>query len=164
MAHHAAGGLHPERAGGVLAAAGVGALLSPPTLGPPRSSSPVPRVSYLTVLGWAMIPTVLYYLGILLAVEIDARRFGMKAAHFDAVSPWKLLGRFGYHFSSLIAIVVFLAVGMSATRAVVYATALAFVLSFADRRHRLTPRRLYDALSAGVRGVLPVVAVCAAAG
>ncbi|WP_163769084.1 C4-dicarboxylate ABC transporter permease [Mycolicibacterium parafortuitum] len=158
-------GYTPERAGGVLAAAGVGALLSPPTLGAAAFIvAEYLEVSYLTVLGWAMIPTVLYYLGILLAVEIDARRFGMKAAHFDAVSPWKLLGRFGYHFSSLIAIVVFLAVGMSATRAVVYATALAFVLSFADRRHRLTPRRLYDALSAGVRGVLPVVAVCAAAG
>lgn len=57
-----------------------------------------------------------------------------------------------------------LADGMSATRAVVYATGLAFVLSFLDHRGRLTPRRLFDALSAGVRGVLPVVAVCAAAG
>jgi TRAP-type uncharacterized transport system fused permease subunit len=111
-----------------------------------------------------MIPTVLYYLGILLAVEIDARRFDMKSAHLDSQSPWKLLARFGYHFSSLIAIVVLLAIGISATRAVVYATALAFALSFLDRQGRLTPRRLFDALSAGVRGVLPVVAVCAAAG
>lgn len=158
-------GYTPERAGGVLAAAGVGALLSPPTLGAAAFIvAEYLEVSYLTVLGWAMIPTVLYYLGILLAVEIDARRFGMKAAHLETQSPWKLLGRFGYHFSSLIAIVVLLAVGMSATRAVVYATALAFVLSFLDRRYRLTPRRLFEALSAGVRGVLPVVAVCAAAG
>jgi TRAP-type uncharacterized transport system fused permease subunit len=59
---------------------------------------------------------------------------------------------------------VLLAVGVSATRAVVYATALAFVLSFLDHRGRLTPRRLFTALSSGVRGVLPVVAVCAAAG
>jgi TRAP transporter 4TM/12TM fusion protein len=158
-------GYTPERAGGVLAAAGVGALLSPPTLGAAAFIvAEYLEVSYLTVLGWAMIPTLLYYLGILLAVEIDARRFGMKAAHLDTQSPWKLLARFGYHFSSLIAIVVLLAVGMSATRAVVYATALAFVLSYLDRRARLTPRRLFDALSAGVRGVLPVVAVCAAAG
>jgi TRAP-type uncharacterized transport system fused permease subunit len=88
----------------------------------------------------------------------------MRPASLDADSPWKLLVRFGYHFSSLIAIIVLLAVGMSATRAVVYATALAFLLSFLDRGGRLTPRRLFDALSAGVRGVLPVVAVCAAAG
>ncbi|MBS1694706.1 MAG: TRAP transporter fused permease subunit [Actinobacteria bacterium] len=158
-------GYTPERAGGVLAAAGVGALLSPPTLGAAAFIvAEYLEVSYLTVLGWAMIPTLLYYLGILLAVEIDARRYGMKPAHLDAESPWKLLARFGYHFSSLIAIVVLLALGMSATRAVVYATALAFALSFLDRRHRLTPPRLYRALSTGVRGVLPVVAVCAAAG
>lgn len=158
-------GYTPERAGGVLAAAGVGALLSPPTLGAAAFIvAEYLEVSYLTVLGWAMIPTVLYYLGILLAVEIDARRYGMAPARLESESAWKLLGRFGYHFSSLIAIVVFLAVGMSATRSVVYATALALVLSFLDRRYRLTPRRLFDALSAGVRGVLPVVAVCAAAG
>ncbi|MGB0876802.1 MAG: TRAP transporter permease [Mycobacterium sp.] len=158
-------GYTPERAGGVLAAAGVGALLSPPTLGAAAFIvAEYLQVSYLTVLGWATIPTLLYYLGILLAVEIDARRLGMRAAHLDADSPWKLLARFGYHFSSLIAIIVLLAVGMSATRAVVYATALAFLLSFLDRRNSMRPRRLFDALSAGVRGVLPVVAVCAAAG
>lgn len=158
-------GYAPERAGGVLAAAGVGALLSPPTLGAAAFIvAEYLEVSYLTVLGWAMIPTVLYYLGILLAVEIDARRFGMQPAALESEPAWKLLLRFGYHFSSLIAIVVLLAVGMSATRAVVYATVLAFLLSFLDRNHRLTPARLFDALSAGVRGVLPVVAVCAAAG
>ena len=158
-------GYAPERAGGVLAAAGVGALLSPPTLGAAAFIvAEYLEVSYLTVLGWAMIPTVLYYLGILLAVEIDARRYGMNPARLDAESPWKLLRRFGYHFSSLIAIVVLLAVGLSATRAVVYATVLAVALSFLDRGTRMTPRRIFEALSAGVRGVLPVVAVCAAAG
>jgi len=158
-------GYTPERAGGVLAAAGVGALLSPPTLGAAAFIvAEYLDVSYLTVLGWAMIPTLLYYLGIVLAVEIDARRFGMRQAALDAQSPWKLLARFGYHFSSLIVIVVLLAFGMSATRAVVYATALAVVLSFLDRHARLTPRRLFQALSGGVRGVLAVVAVCAAAG
>jgi TRAP transporter 4TM/12TM fusion protein len=158
-------GYTPERAGGVLAAAGVGALLSPPTLGAAAFIvAEYLEVSYLVVLGWATIPTILYYLGILLAVEIDARRFGMRSTDIEAQSPWKLLARFGYHFSSLIAIVVLLAVGVSATRAVVYATVLAFVLSFLDRQGRLTPRRLFDALSVGVRGVLPVVAVCAAAG
>jgi TRAP transporter 4TM/12TM fusion protein len=158
-------GYTPEQAGGVLAASGVGALLSPPTLGAAAFIlAEYLEVSYLTVLGWALIPTLLYYLGILLAVEIDARRFGLRSAEGDAPSPWRLIGRFGYHFSSLVAIVVLLATGMSATRAVVYATGLAVALSFLDRRFRLTPARLFDALSAGVRGVLPVVAVCAAAG
>lgn len=158
-------GYPAEQAGGMLAAAGVGAILSPPTLGAAAFIvAEYLDVSYLTVLGWAMIPTVLYYLGILLAVEIDVRRFRVRGFDAPPVSTLRLLGRFGYHFSSLILIVVLLALGQSATRAVVYATLLAFALSFLDRRSWLTPRRLFGALSAGVRSVLPVVAVCAAAG
>lgn len=154
-----------EQAGGMLAAAGVGAILSPPTLGAAAFIvAEYLDVSYLTVLGWATIPTVLYYLGILLAVEIDVRRFGVRRVEVPAVSAWRLLGRSGHHFSSLVLIVVLLAIGQTATRAVVYATILAAALSFLDRRTRLTPRRAFEALAAGVRGVLPVVAVCAAAG
>jgi TRAP transporter 4TM/12TM fusion protein len=158
-------GYPPEQAGGMLAAAGVGAILSPPTLGAAAFIvAEYLGVSYLTVLGWAMIPTLLYYLGILLAVEIDARRFKVRAVEVVAGTPGRLLIRFGYHFSSLIVIVVLLAIGVSATRSVVYATVLAFALSFLDRRGRLTPGRLFAALVTGVRGVLPVVAVCGAAG
>ncbi|MFF5081217.1 TRAP transporter permease [Actinoplanes sp. NPDC000266] len=158
-------GYPAEQAGGMLAAAGVGAILSPPTLGAAAFIvAEYLDVSYLTVLGWAMIPTVLYYLGILLAVEIDVRRFGVRSLSAPPTSVLRLLGRFGYHFSSLVVIVVLLALGESATRAVVYATLLAFLLSFLDRTAWLTPRRVFEALSTGVRGVLPVVAVCAAAG
>jgi TRAP-type uncharacterized transport system fused permease subunit len=149
----------------MLAAAGVGAILSPPTLGAAAFIiAEYLDVSYLKVLGWATVPTILYYLGILLSVEIDARRFGARAVRLKVASAWSLLARFGYHFLSLIVIVVLLALGRSATQAVVWATLLAAALSFLDRRHRLTPRRLVQALAAGIRGVLPVVAVCAAAG
>ncbi|MET7879957.1 TRAP transporter fused permease subunit [Micromonospora profundi] len=158
-------GYPAERAGGMLAAAGVGAILSPPTLGAAAFIiAEYLGVSYLQVLGWATVPTVLYYLGILLSVEIDARRSGVRPVVIDVGSPWRLLTRFGYHFASLIAIIVFLAVGVSATRAVVFATVLAAALSFLDRAHRLTPARLVTALVTGVRGVLAVTAVCAAAG
>ena len=158
-------GYPPEQAGGMLAAAGVGAILSPPTLGAAAFIvAEYLDVSYLRVLGWAMIPTLLYYLGILLAVEIDVRRFRVREIEAPTASAGRLLLRFGYHFSSLVLIVVLLALGLSATRAVVYATLLALALSYLDRRSWLTPRRLFAALSAGVRGVLPVAAVCAAAG
>ncbi|MGW5670461.1 TRAP transporter permease [Micromonospora sp. NPDC003776] len=158
-------GYPPERAGGMLAAAGVGAILSPPTLGAAAFIiAEYLGVSYLQVLGWATVPTILYYLGILLSVEIDARRSGVRPVVLATGSAWRLLARFGYHFLSLIVIIVVLATGASAVRAVVIATLLAAALSFLDRRHRLTPARLVEALSGGVRGVLAVSAVCAAAG
>ncbi|WP_378742053.1 TRAP transporter permease [Nocardia brasiliensis] len=161
-------GYPPEQAGGMLAAAGVGAILSPPTLGVAAFIvAEYLEVSYVTVLGWALIPTVLYYLGILLAVEIDARRLDTKPVEIGGPSAWRLLLRFGYHFLSLIAIVVLLLIGVTATRAVVYATVLAFVLSFLDARTReiaRSPRRVFYSIGSGVRAALPVVAVCASAG
>ncbi|WP_306359316.1 TRAP transporter fused permease subunit [Nocardia sp. CC227C] len=177
-------GYRPEQAGGMLAAAGVGAILSPPTLGVAAFIvAEYLEVSYLTVLLWATIPTLLYYLGILLAVEIDARRFHRRGsgdgepAADAGPSAWKLLVRFGYHFLSLIAIVVLMLLGFAATKAVVYATALAFLLAVADRAarqwHTTATRRemlrefafgCFTALSGGIRAALPVVAVCAAAG
>ena len=158
-------GYPSENAGGMLAAAGIGAILSPPTLGAAAFIiAEYLGVPYLTVLVWAVVPTILYYLGILLAVEIDARRYGTREVDVDAQSFWRLLGRFGYHLISLVMIVVFLAMDVSAMRAVVYAIAVQIVLSYLDREHRLTPVRLYRALATGVRGVLSVAAVCAAAG
>lgn len=174
-------GYPAERAGGMLAAAGVGAILSPPTLGAAAFIiAEYLNVSYLRVLGWAVIPTVLYYLGILLAVEIDARRAGARPVDLPSRSAWRLLLRFGYHFSSLIAIVVLLAMDVTATRAVVYATLLALVgwlIEGVVRVIRERPgtrrlggatvgvgRRTLLALAGAIRSVLPVVAVCAAAG
>ncbi|WP_218061733.1 TRAP transporter permease [Planobispora rosea] len=156
-----------EQGGGVLAAAGIGAILSPPTLGAAAFIiAEYMEVGYLTVLIYALIPTLLYYLGIFLAIEIDARRYGTRAVAVavDAPRLWPLLRRFGYHFSSLFVIVVLMALGQSPFRAVVYATLLAFALSFLDREHRLTPLRAARALAAGAMGVLPVAVTCAAAG
>ncbi|GGO26718.1 C4-dicarboxylate ABC transporter permease [Microbispora rosea subsp. aerata] len=154
-----------EQAGGVLAAAGIGAILSPPTLGAAAFIiAEYLRVSYLTVLVYATIPTILYYLGVFLAIEMDARRYGTRAVPGDVGRAWPLIKRFGYHFSSLFVIVILMALGQSPFRAVVYATLLAFALSFLDRENRLTPRRAVRALAAGATGVLPVAVTCAAAG
>ena len=159
------GGYPPEQAGGVLAAAGIGAILSPPTLGAAAFIiAELLGVSYLEVLLWATVPTLLYYLGIILAIEMDARRFKTHEVEVTTQSVGHLLLRYGYHFSSLFAIVIFLVMGMSAFRAVFLATLLAFVLSFLDRNSWMTPRRVFGALASGAISVLPAAAVMAAAG
>ncbi|WP_219415085.1 TRAP transporter permease [Pseudonocardia nigra] len=158
-------GYPQENGGAVLAAAGIGAIMSPPTLGAAAFIiAELLGVSYLQVLIWATIPTLLYYFGIILAVEMDARRFKTHAIDLDVQPAGKLLLRFGYHFSSLIAIVVFMAMGYTPFRAVVLATALAFVLSFLERQAWMTPRRTLEALGSGATGALSVVPVMAAAG
>lgn len=186
-------GYPKENAGGLLAAAGIGAILSPPTLGAAAFIiAEVLQVNYLTVLLWATIPTILYYLGIILAVEIDSRKFGARAVDLPKHSAWHLLKRFGYHFFSLVVIVIFLALDIPPFKAVVYATAVAALFGLIERLvskgDPLDPdyvdpktvpaseqptaldgfkgylKDMYLALAAGIRSVLPVTAVCAAAG
>ncbi|MDQ4034597.1 MAG: TRAP transporter fused permease subunit [Chloroflexota bacterium] len=158
-------GYPKAQGGGVLAAAGIGAILSPPTLGAAAFIiAELLRESYLVVLLLATVPTLLYYLGIILAVELDARRYRTQAVAVETPPLGRQLMRYGYHFSSLFAIVIFMVLGMTPFRAVVLSTALAFALSFLDREHRLTPKRLWNSLAAGAIGVLPVAAVCAASG
>ena len=158
-------GYPADQGGGVLAAAGIGAILSPPTLGAAAFIiAEYLRVSYLSVMLYAVVPTLLYYLGILLAIEIDARRFGARAVELGGAGFGRLLLRSGYHFSSLFLIVALLAVGVSVFRAVVIATAVALVLSFLDRRDRMGPAEVLTALARGSTGVLAVTATTAAAG
>lgn len=158
-------GYPAEHGGAVLAAAGIGAIMSPPTLGAAAFIiAALLGVSYLQVLIWATIPSILYYLGIILAIEMDARRFDTRAVEIEVQPVGHLLRRFGYHFSSLLAIVVFMSFGMTPFRAVVYATVLAFLLSFLDPASRMNLRRTWDALAEGAMGALSVIPVMAAAG
>ena len=73
-------GYGKEAAGGLLAAGGLGAIISPPVLGAAAFLiAEFLKISYLDVLLMAVIPTGLYYFALFLMVEIDARKFGMSA-------------------------------------------------------------------------------------
>ena len=158
-------GYRPEVGGAILSAAGIGALLSPPTLGAAAFLiAEFLGISYLQVLVMATVPTLLYYLSIFLMIEADSRRLGTRNAGADVPGLWPLTKQYGYHFTSLVAIAVLMAAGMSAFRAVFWATALAFALSFVRRETALTPRRLLAALESGSVGVLGVAATTATAG
>ncbi len=66
-------GFAANTAGAMLAASGIGALLSPPTLGAAAFLiAEYLRISYLQVLVMATIPTMLYYASITLMIEGDA--------------------------------------------------------------------------------------------
>ena len=70
-----------ETAGAILSAAGIGALLSPPTLGAAAFLiAEFLQISYLQVLVMATIPTLLYYLSILLMIEADSRAASLGTA------------------------------------------------------------------------------------
>lgn len=159
-------GYSKEAAGGLLSAGGIGAILSPPVLGAAAFLiAEFLKISYLDVIIMASIPTCLYYWSIFLMVELDAKKFGVKDIVVDKTySLWQLTYLYGFHFTSLIAIVAIMAFGFTPIMAVFWATVVAFVVSFIRKDTALTPKKLVQALRGGSIGVLSVASTCAAAG
>ncbi len=175
-------GYGKEAAGGLLAAGGLGAIISPPVLGAAAFLiAEFLKISYLDVILMATIPTVLFYLAIFVMVEIDARKFNMKVVALEKHHrAGALAKKYWFHFVSLIAIVVFMLMGYSPVMSVFWATVVTAVLSFLQRDCALIS---YDwfrgrmpwvkgfwesgfikALEGGSVGVLNVAMTCASAG
>jgi len=175
-------GYSKEEAGGLLAAGGLGAIISPPVLGAAAFLiAEFLKISYLDVLLMAVIPTGLYYLCLFIMVEIDVRKFGMKGVTFESVeSAWSLAKKYWFHFLSLVSIVAFMLVGYSPELSVFWATVVALATSFLRRDTSLVPYELFQgklpvisgfvnsgfvkALQGGSMAVLNVAATCAGAG
>ncbi len=169
-------GYERNAAGGLLAAGGLGAIISPPVLGAAAFLiAEFLSISYLDVIFMATIPTFLYYFGLLLMVELDVRKIGVQAVPLrPRESKWQMIKERGFHFTSLFAIVVFMVYGFSPIVSVFWAILLAAALSFVRKDTALTflptrhtpllRTRLAKALEAGAVGVIGVAATCAAAG
>jgi TRAP transporter 4TM/12TM fusion protein len=158
-------GYDKDSAGGLLSAGGIGAIISPPVLGAAAFLiAEFLRVSYLDVLAMAALPTILYYWSIFTMVELDARKFGAKPIKVEGDSLWSLTRKYGFHFVSLIAIVVFMMWGYTAILSVAYAIMVSIALSYLRRDTALKPRRLWQTFEKGTNDVLSVAATCATAG
>jgi TRAP transporter 4TM/12TM fusion protein len=175
-------GYEKNAAGGLLAAGGLGAIISPPVLGAAAFLiAEFLKISYLDVLLMACIPTILFYLALFLMVEIDARKYHMGKLLIEKVDTvWNLTRHYWYHFLSLISIVAFMMWGFSPVLSVFWATVVSFVTSFLRSDTALFSRDLFrgkgpllplifkspfvKAMEGGSIGVLNVAATCAGAG
>jgi TRAP transporter 4TM/12TM fusion protein len=175
-------GYERNAAGGLLAAGGLGAIISPPVLGAAAFLiAEFLKISYLDVLLMAAIPTILFYMALFLMVEIDARKYGMGNTVFEKVDTvWNLTKRYWFHFLSLISIVVFMMLGYSPVLSVFWATIVTFFVSFLRSDTTLLPydlfrgrgsfrdnilhSKLVKALEGGSVGMLNVATTCAGAG
>jgi TRAP transporter 4TM/12TM fusion protein len=159
-------GYEKNAAGGLLAAGGLGAIISPPVLGAAAFLiAEFLKISYLEVIAMACIPTLLYYFAIFVMVELDAAKYG-KADEMlvERGAIWPLVKSYWFHFGSLISIIAFMLLGFSPVLSVFWATMLAIALSYLKRDTALVPSKLLRALSEGTTGVLNIAATCATAG
>ncbi len=175
-------GYEKNAAGGLLAAGGLGAIISPPVLGAAAFLiAEFLKISYLDVLLMACIPTLLFYFALFLMVEIDARKYGMGNVKFDKVDTvWNLTKKYWFHFLSLVSIVFFMMWGFSPVLSVFWATVVSFFTSFLRRDTALISYDFFErrgswitnlfkspfvkAMEGGSIGMLNVAATCAGAG
>lgn len=137
-------GYDRDTAAGVLAASGIGAILSPPTLGAAAFLiAEYLRITYLDVLVMALIPTLLYYASCFVVIAAEGHKLGKGLALGDAAteSLWLLTRRFGYHFTSLFLVAVLMGFGLSVFASVYWSTMIAFALSFFRPETRLSSTR-----------------------
>ena len=159
-------GFEKNAAGGLLAAGGLGAIISPPVLGAAAFLiAEFLKISYLDVIWMATIPTILYYLSLFFMVELDGKRYGVRGdAYVPEHSLRELTRRYWFHFISLVSIVVFMVWGYSPTTSVLYATGMTMLVSYLTRETALTPKKLVRALADGSLQSLTAATTCATAG
>ena len=159
-------GYRSEFAGAVEAAASTGGQIMPPIMGAAAFlMADFVGVPYSAIIVRAILPALLYFTGIFIAVHLEAKRLGLSGIPRDQLPVFRVLARKIYLLLPLIMLVVWVSGNyMTMQKAASYAIVLSIVVSLFDRQNRITPKKLIDALEAGGRGTITVAAACGVAG
>jgi TRAP transporter 4TM/12TM fusion protein len=160
-------GYSADMAAGLVAAGGIGAVISPPMMGAAAFLiMQFLQVSFWDVIVMVAMPTVLYYVGTFFMVEMEARKHKFAPPETTGKTFVEVMRTRGYHLISIAVLVALLVLGRSPEDAALWAIATVIVTSFLskDRNEWLTPKRIWDATIEGAKNMLPVAILLAAAG
>jgi TRAP transporter 4TM/12TM fusion protein len=161
-------GYTPNMAAGLVAAGGIGAVISPPLMGAAAFLvMQFLNVPFIDVVIMVTVPTLLYYVGTLFIIEVEARKYRFAAPDTEAKTVRHIILTKGYHLFSLIVLVALLVVwNKSPEYAAIGALITTVLTSYLsrDRSEWLTPRRIFEAFVDGAKNVLPVAVLLAGAG
>ncbi len=161
-------GYSPNMAAGLVATGGIGAVISPPLMG--AASFLIMQflgISFWNVVVMVTVPTILYYVGTLFMVELEARKYRFAPPDTEAKTVRQVMLAKGYHLISIVVLVALLVLlNKSPEYAALGAIAATILTSFLsrDRNEWLTPRRIVLAMIEGAKNMLPVAVLLAAAG
>jgi TRAP transporter 4TM/12TM fusion protein len=161
-------GYRPAFAGAVEAVASTGGQIMPPIMGAAAFvMAEFLGVSYLHVALAALIPAVLYYVAVFMAVHFEAKRTGLEGLpRADLPRIKDVLKERGHLFLPLIIIVGVLFAGYSAPYAAlcgIVATVPTALLRQTTRRE-ITAFSVIEGLALGARNTVTVALACACAG
>jgi len=160
-------GYTPNMAAGLIAAGGIGAVISPPLMGAAAFLiMQFLNVSFWDVVIMVTVPTLLYYLGTFFVVELEARKHNFMPPESSGKNAGQVLKTQGHHLISLVVLVILLGMGRSPQSAAIWAIVAVIVTSFMsrDRNEWLTPKRIILAAIEGAQNMIPVAVLLAGAG
>ncbi|MBZ4652848.1 MAG: transporter permease [Peptococcaceae bacterium] len=159
-------GYRPEFAGAVEAAASVGGQILPPVMGAAAFiMAETLGVPYLKIAIAAAVPAVLYYLGIIMMVHLQACKRGLQGIPKEEVPRvWDVLKSRGHLLLPLVGLVYLLVKGYTPIYAAFYSIVLTILVSALKKETRMSFRDILKALENGTRTALGVAMSCAIVG
>ena len=159
-------GYKPEFAAAVEAAASTGGQIMPPIMGAAAFlMAEYIGIPYAEVAVKAILPAILYFTGIFIAVHLEAKKLGLKGIPREELPHIGGLLKQAYLLIPLILLVWLVS---SNTRTIQTAAALsivaAIVVGALNPQNRITPMKVLEALESGARGAITVACACAVAG
>ena len=159
-------GYKSEFAGAVEAAASTGGQIMPPIMGAAAFlMAEYMNVTYGEVALRAILPAVLYFTGIFIAVHLEAKKLRLSGIPKEELPVMSKLIRKIYLLLPLVVLVWLVTTNtrtmqFSATVAIL----VAIVVSLFDKDNRITPAKIFEALEAGGKGTITVAVACCMAG
>ncbi len=160
-------GFSPAFSGAVVAASSTGGQVMPPVMGAAAFiMAQFLGISYWNIVVAAAIPATLYFISIMAMVHFRAGKLGIKSIAAETAPRVGRVLKEGWHLLlPIITLVVFLALGYSAVKAVFWSIVLMVMVSwFGKAEYRMTPTRILNALINGGIGAIEVAAACACSG
>lgn len=159
-------GYQKEFAGAVEASASVGGQILPPIMGASAFiMAETTGVKYSTIALAAVLPALLYYLGVIMQVHFRAGRRDLKGIpKADLPRIKEVLKERGHMLLPIIALIVLLANNIPVGYAAAYTIAFTIIISWLRPATRMGFHDILDALIDGAKQSLSVMAACAAIG
>ena len=159
-------GYKPEFAAAAEASASTGGQIMPPIMGAAAFlMAENMGVTYSSIVVRAILPAVLYFLGVFIVVHLEAKKEGLRGLTKDELPKFSPLLKQSY---LLLPIIILISLVSSGARSIAFAAAIAIIAAIVvgifNKENRITPKRIFEALAAGGQGMITVAVACGVAG
>ena len=158
-------GYKPEFAGAVEAAASTGGQIMPPIMGAAAFLMiEYTKKEYGFIALHAILPALLYFAGIFIAVHLEAKKFGLKGLDKSQVPSFINVIKKSWYLLIPLITLIYLIFKTTMAFAALVSIIVSIIVSAFDRNTRMNYHKIIEALEAGAKSTISVGIACAVAG